>query len=246
MIVVPDPVRLSGQAPAACGDIFVQGNANGAACLTNTLAPVGLGYGVFATLDGDEANVGWASPNAVGSADDLDAFWMTLLEDLAASDKAEKALSKFESISHDMDRLTALAETAPGAVAAERAIILKALTRDLARALAALDAQRIATIETLQNERVAVMDDVKRERAGLSADITAERIAMLKEIERQRQETLANIEAIGKRLLDSALTDSKQNVDHFFFRVLQVGGLLVAVVLIFCTGAIYYVHRGRR
>ena len=176
------------------------------------------------------------------------ARWQTelLLEDLAASDKAEKALSEFVRMAGDIDRLTALAETAPGAVATERATILKALTRDLDRALAALDAQRIATIEALQNERVAVMDDVKRERAGLSADITAERIAMLKEVERQRQETLANIEAIGKRLLDSALTDSRQNIDHFFFRVLQVGALQVAVVLIFCAGAVYYVHRGRR
>jgi len=32
----------------------------------------------------------------------------------------------------------------------------------------------------------------------------------------------------------------------FFYRVLQVGGLLVAVVLIFCAGAIYYVQKGCR
>jgi len=50
---------------------------------------------------------------------------------------------------------------------------------------------------------------------------------------------------MGKRLLDDALEDSNTNIDHFFARLLQVGGLLVFVVLCFCAVAIYYIHGGR-
>jgi len=121
----------------------------------------------------------------------------------------------------------------------------QALSRDLDRALVVLDNQRRATLEVLEKERLAVMNDVKTERAAMSADITAERIAVLKEIERQRQETLAKLEAIGKRLLDDALDNSNEKIDHFFIRTLQVGALLVFVILCFCTGALYYTHRKR-
>jgi len=173
------------------------------------------------------------------------ARWQTelLLESLTATEKVDQALSEFVRVSRDIDRLTSLAETAPNTVAKERAIILKALSRDLDRALAVLDGQRRATLEVLEKERLAVMGDVKTERAAMSADITAERIAVLKEIERQRQETLAKLEAIGKRLLDDALDNSNEKIDHFFIRTLQVGALLVFVILCFCTGAIYYTHR---
>jgi len=165
------------------------------------------------------------------------ARWQTelLLEGLTATEKIDLALSDFSRISRDIDRITALAETAPQKVSAERSIILKTLARDLDRALAAL-----------KNERVAVMEDVKRERVGMSADITAERIAMLAEIDRQRQETLAKVEAIGQHLLDDALEQGNAKIDRFFIRTLQVGGLLVFVVLCFCAAVIYYIHGRRR
>jgi hypothetical protein len=158
-----------------------------------------------------------------------------LLEGMTATEKIDQALSEFIRVSRDIDRITALAETAPETVSAERAIILKALGRDLDRALAALE-----------KERIAVMADLNRERVGMSADITAERIAMLAEIDRQRQETLVKVEAIGKHLLDDALEKGNAKIDLFFIRTLQVGGLLVFVVLCFCTGAIYYIHGRRR
>jgi len=175
------------------------------------------------------------------------ARWQTelLLEGLTATEKVDQALSEFVRVSRDIDRLTSLAEAASNTVAKERAIILKALSRDLDRALVVLDNQRRATLEVLEKERLAVMNDVKTERAAMSADITAERIAVLKEIERQRQETLAKLEAIGKRLLDDALDNSNEKIDHFFIRTLQVGALLVFVILCFCTGALYYTHRKR-
>jgi hypothetical protein len=158
-----------------------------------------------------------------------------LLEGMTATEKIDQAFSEFIRVSRDIGRITALAETAPETVSAERAIILKALGRDLDRALAALE-----------KERIAVMADLNRERVGMSADITAERIAMLKEIDRQRQETLTYVETIGKHLLDDALEKGTAKIDLFFIRTLQVGGLLVFVVLCFCTGAIYYIHGRRR
>ncbi len=61
------------------------------------------------------------------------ARWQTelLLENLAASDKAEKALSEFTRLSRDVDRLTTLAEKLPDTVTAERKAILRALAQDL-------------------------------------------------------------------------------------------------------------------
>ncbi len=210
----------------------------------------GQDLGTFEIVEAVAVGVADLSQQMATYADYLpkQARWQTelLLESLAASEKIDQALSEFMRVSRDIDRLTALAETAPQKISSERAIILKSLARDLDRALAALDSQRRATLEVLEKERIAVMDDVKTERAGMSADITAERIAMLKEIDRQRQETLANVEAIGKRLLDHALEQGNTKIDHFFMRTLQVGGLLVFVVLCFCTAAIYYIHGRQR
>ena len=61
-----------GVPPAACGDLFLQSPQAGGPC-TNVLCPGGFGY-LPGTATGDEANAAWASPNAVGAADDLDAF----------------------------------------------------------------------------------------------------------------------------------------------------------------------------
>lgn len=209
----------------------------------------GQDLGTFEIVEAVAVGVADLSQQMSAYADYLpkQARWQTelLLESLTASEKIDQALSEFVRVSQDIDRLTALAETAPDTVAKERAIILKALARDLDRALAVLDTQRRATLEVLEKERLAVMEDVKTERAGMSADITAERIAVLKEIERQRKETLAKLEAIGKRLLDDALEDSNAKIDHFFIRTLQVGGLLVFVILCFWAGALYYTHRKR-
>ncbi len=169
-----------------------------------------------------------------------------LLEGLTATEKIDQALSGFARISHDIERLTAMAESAPAQVSAERTIILKALTQNLNRALAAIDRQRLDTIAALEQERAIVMNDVKRERAGMSAELTAERIAMLAEIDRQRQETMADFETISKRLLDDALENSNAKIDYFFRWTLKVGGLLVFVVLCFWAGVIYYIHGQRR
>ena len=211
----------------------------------------GQDLGTFEIVEAVAVGVADLSQQMSAYADYLpkQARWQTelLLESLTASEKIDQALSEFMRVAQDMGRLTALAETAPQKLSSERAIILKSLTRDLDRALKALDVQRQATLEILEKERLAVMADVKRERAGMSADITAERIAVLKEIERQRQETLSKLENIGKRLLDDALEDSNAKIDHFFIRTLQVGGLLVLVVLCFCAAAIYYIHgQGRK
>jgi len=206
----------------------------------------GQDLGTFEIVEAVAVGVADLSQQMSAYADYLpkQARWQTelLLESLTASEKIDQALSEFMRVSRDIDRLTALAETAPQTLSSERAIVLKSLARDLDRALAALDTQRRATLEILEKERLAVMEDVKTERAGMSADITAERIVVLKEIERQRQETLAKLEAIGKRLLDDALENSNEKIDHFFIRTLQVGGLLVFVVLCFCAAAIYYIH----
>ncbi len=58
-----------GTAPAAAGDIFLQGSGG------NILAPTGLGYAT-GTGTGDEANAAWANTNCVPGnvCDDLDAF----------------------------------------------------------------------------------------------------------------------------------------------------------------------------
>jgi len=206
----------------------------------------GQGLGTFEIVEAVAVGVADLSQQMSAYANYLpkQARWQTelLLESLTASEKIDQALSEFMRVSRDIERLTALAATAPQKLSSERAIILKTLARDLDRALGALDTQRRATLEVLEKERLAVMDDVKTERAGMSADITAERVAVLIEIERQRQETLAKLETIGKRLLDDALENSNEKIDHFFIRTLQVGGLLVFVVLCFCAAAIYYIH----
>jgi hypothetical protein len=210
----------------------------------------GQELGTFEIVEAVAVGVSDLSQQMAAYADYLpkQARWQTelLLEGLTATEKVDQALTEFMRVSKDIDRLTALAETAPDTIARERAIILKSLARNLDRALAALDKQRLATLATLEKERLAVMADVKTERSAMSADITAERIALLKEIERQRQETLAKVESIGKRLLDDTLENSNSKIDHFFVRTLQVGGLLVFVILCFCAGAIYYTHARHR
>jgi len=120
-------------------------------------------------------------------------------------------------ILRSLERITALTDTIPTLVSGERAAVLEALHLELATLTAAIDDMRRETLDAVSGERGAVLDAVTRERLALLEAVTRERIA-----------TLASVDSMLMRAIDR----SERLVDHIFWRMLQLGGAVVAVLIV--------------
>jgi hypothetical protein len=120
-------------------------------------------------------------------------------------------------ILRSLERITALTDTIPALVSGERAAVLEALHVELATLTAAIDDMRRETLDAVSGERGAVLDAVTRERLALLEAVTRERIA-----------TLASVDSMLMRAIDR----SERLVDHIFWRMLQLGGAVVAVLIV--------------
>jgi len=98
----------------------------------------------------------------------------------------------------------------------------------------AIREERIATLSELDKERRATLIYMTHERLAATEDLRSELNRLTETLVSERQATLVEIEAIGDRLINSALVRSKSLIDHFFVRLLQLIIFIgVAVVLTF-------------
>jgi hypothetical protein len=135
-------------------------------------------------------------------------------------------------------RMTAVVEQAPGLVARERETMLRDLQKERLAILANIDAQRLGTLAYLTRERKAAIDDLKSLQRAITEILQSERKTILKSIDSQRGALLTEIESAGNRIVENALDRSKQAIDHFFTRIIQllvvfslVGGVGVAIAV---------------
>jgi hypothetical protein len=140
-------------------------------------------------------------------------------------------------------RMTAVVEQAPDLVARERETMLRDLQKERLAVLANIDAQRLGTLAYLTRERKAAVEDLKSLQRAITEILQSERKTIIKSIDSQRTTLLAEIESAGNRIVENALQQSRQVIDHFFTRLVQ---LLVVFSLVGGVGVAIAVYVGRK
>ena len=103
----------------------------------------------------------------------------------------------------------------------------------------------------VREERIQTLSEIDRERKATLAYLTEEREAVIEELRRttdillkERRVTMVEMEIMGNRIVENTMSQSKELIDHFFIRTLQLIGVMVVG---FCfIGFVYYLIRYRR
>ena len=167
-------------------------------------------------------------------------------DDLTRGVDVRTLSAEFERLTGAVDRLAAVAETAPDLVERERTAVLNAV-----------QAERLAVLDGVQKERIAILQEIEvvvqrlgdRSGAPLLEAVRKERVATLREIEAIAQrlgdrsgaplheavqadlrELTKNVEEMRRRLMVEAREALEGVVDHAFLRLGQL--LLLCAVLV--------------
>ena len=177
-----------------------------------------------------------------------------LFMDLAGAAFMEKALLDFSKVTHSIDRITKATEQLPELVdtqreeaferiESERKVILAELERMRLETLADAERMRAESFAQIEKERVAAMGDAEsirsasfvalaKEREMLLLAISAEREAMMAQLSREREAATADVQVITKQTSEAVDAKARALIDHFFYRALQLCGVLVAVAIL--------------
>jgi hypothetical protein len=147
------------------------------------------------------------------------------------------------SLADSVDRLAGVAEQMPALFERESQALTEVIREERTVLLASIDQQRIATIEALRDERialteflraerVAVLEGVDQQRLGTLAALGEERAALFDEFGDGRREA---IEEVAESLVGTPEI-VRQIVDHFFIRVVQIGAVLIALIVLVYVG----------
>jgi hypothetical protein len=133
----------------------------------------------------------------------------------------DRIVARVPELMDAAESAAALAETAPGLIAEERAAILEALHNELIAALAFLAEERAAILGHITDERVVVIEEVDRSRDEVLETVSGELRAIIEILKQERIDALADVEVMSRR-----------TVDHAFKRVAQLLAAVVAVCLL--------------
>jgi hypothetical protein len=92
-----------------------------------------------------------------------------------------------------------------------------------------VEKEHAAIVDFLRDERATVLGTISKERIEALKAITDERLALIEEVRRQRASLMTDVEEITKGMLRDSSPPMKDLIDHFFWRVIEIGA--VAVIL---------------
>ncbi len=125
-----------------------------------------------------------------------------------------QTLRDVQGLTRDLKGVTALLDSVPQMISAERAAVMSDVT-----------AERIAVMRELANMLEATLVAVERERMTVMADISQERVAALQELD-----------AIAVRLAELALDQAEVRIedaiDHFYWRAVQLLAVLAVALAV--------------
>ncbi|UCC83463.1 MAG: hypothetical protein JSW46_00585 [Gemmatimonadota bacterium] len=132
-----------------------------------------------------------------------------------------QTLMDVQSLTGDLKRVTALLDSVPQMITAQRTAVMSGIT-----------AERIAVMRELANMLEATLETAHRERQALMDDFSQERI-----------EALQELDIIAGRLTEMALEQAEMRIentiDHFYWRAVQ----LLAVLAVLLAVAGFFVLR---
>jgi hypothetical protein len=126
--------------------------------------------------------------------------------------------SDVESIDRSLMGIQKALDDLPSLVGSERQLVLEDIDKKLKETLEAVDVLRIATVDVLQSERGILLEELNQQLE-----------ASLGSLEQERAQLIADLETLTAQAIEQGSQETRELVDHLFWRVLQI--VLVAVVL---------------
>lgn len=147
------------------------------------------------------------------------------------------------SLADSVERLAGVAEQMPAIIERERHELTEVIREERAAILASIDQQRIATLDVLRGERIAMTDFIRLERVAILAGVDQQRLETIAALGEER---MALVGQFGDERRDMIVEVAeslaatpvvvRQIVDHFFIRVVQLGAVLIALLVLVYAG----------
>jgi len=165
-------------------------------------------------------------------------------EDMLDELELDRLRASIESLAESAKRATAVAESTPGLVAEERAVVLGEVDRQRTLVMDDVSAELEAARATVEAERLAILEAIAAEREIVVRAVTDERAAVLEDVSAQRLETLDWIEDERDELVGIARAEILAVVDRVLLRVVVL--IALAVVLAPIVAHVYALVWPRR
>lgn len=156
--------------------------------------------------------------------------------DIMPADRIDYLLEQVTDANNSLARGISVAEQIPDVIHSEMNIALGGIRRERVEAMQSIDKQRVDTLNWLSGERAALMDEIRKEGININVGFAEEmrtildaKIALLIA---ERDITLREMEAITNRVVQNSLMESRQLVDHIFYRMAQFLGAFLILCLI--------------
>jgi len=169
-----------------------------------------------------------------------------LLSDLGMHEKIEILITELTTATQVLQQVGGVVEKSPEIIADERRAVLGVFRNERLETLSAVNKQRIETLDTINQQRIETLDFLAREKTAIIDALENERKIVLEVLESERHEVLNEVESMGNRIVQDAIQELDNLIDHFFLRAAQLVG--VCLIIIFCFGGvgIYMINRKRQ
>ena len=169
-----------------------------------------------------------------------------LLSELGMHEKIEILITELTTATQVLQQVGGVVEKSPDIIADERRAVLGVFRNERLETLSAVNKQRIETLDTIDQQRIETLDFLAREKTAIIDALENERKIVLEVLESERYVVLNEVESMGSRIVQVAIKELDNLIDHFFLRAAQLVG--VCLIIIFCFGGvgIYMIGRKRQ
>jgi len=169
-----------------------------------------------------------------------------LLSDLGMHEKIEILIAELTTATQVLQQVGGVVEKSPDIIADERSAVLGVFRNERLETLSAVNKQRIETLDTINQQRIETLDFLALEKTAIIDALENERKIVLEVLENERHVVLNEVESMGNRIVQDAIKELDNLIDHFFLRAAQLVG--VCLIFIFCFGGvgIYMIGRKRQ
>jgi hypothetical protein len=169
-----------------------------------------------------------------------------LWSDLGVHEKVETLNAELTTATQVLQQVGEVVEKSPDFIADERSAVLEVFRNERLETLSAVNKQRIETLDTINQQRIETQDFLTRERTAIIEALESERKIVLEVLESERHAVLNEVESMGNRIVQDAIKELDQLIDHFFLRAAQLVG--ACLIISFCFGGvgIYMIGRKRQ
>jgi hypothetical protein len=153
-----------------------------------------------------------------------------LLLDTTQLATVQRPLEDFSLTAEAVSRVAHITETVPELLQRERHALHEIVSDERRDTLLALDGMRQETVQQLESERAIVLDAIRQERHEVMDALHDERQALSQELSADVSRALEASDSILQRRLSELAQQAPRVIDHFFWRLCQMGIILMLIL----------------